>query len=128
MLLQVRSPRLIWGAALGLVATIAMALVWARFAHLINVRRFFQVTAIFLVLFMIQVGIYSFHEFSEAGVFPNSEELHAATEKISPDGVYGQWFSVVMVGVSGAWLLGSWAIDRTKAIRQSAINLGPIKT
>lgn len=114
MLLQVRSPRLIWGAALGLIATVAMALAWARFAHLINVRRFFQVTAIFLVLFMIQVGIYTIHEFSEAGVLPNSEAIHTATEKFSPDGLYGQWFSIVMVGVCAAWLAGAWLVDRTR--------------
>ena len=61
MLLQVRSPRLIWGALLGLAAAASMAWAWGRFGHLINVRRFFQVTGIFLVLFMVQVAIYSFH-------------------------------------------------------------------
>jgi len=123
MLLQVRSPRLVWGAMLGLVATVAMALAWARFARLVNVKRFFQVTAIFLVLFMIQVAIYSFHEFSEAGLFPNSEAIHTATEKLSPDGLYGQWFSLVMVGVCAIWLLGAWLIDRGKPVRTSSMRL-----
>ena len=123
MLLQVRSPRLVWGAMLGLVATVAMALAWARFARLVNVKRFFQVTAIFLVLFMIQVAIYSFHEFSEAGLFPNSEAIHTATEKLSPDGLYGQWFSLVMVGVCAIWLLGAWLIDRSKPVRTSSMRL-----
>ena len=118
MLLQVRSPRLIWGAVLGLGVAMAMAWGWVRFGHLINVRRFFQVTGIFLVLFMMQVAIYSFHEFSEAGVLPNSEILHAATEKFSPEGIYGQWFSVVMIGICALWLLGSWISDR---LRQSSI-------
>jgi high-affinity iron transporter len=44
----------------------------------------FKSTGIFLVLFMIQVAIYSFHEFSEAGILPNSEAIHTATEKFSP--------------------------------------------
>jgi high-affinity iron transporter len=123
MLLQVRSPRLIWGALLGLAATILMAWAWTRFAHLINVRRFFQVTGIFLVLFMLQVGIYSFHEFSEAGILPNSEAIHTATEKFSPEGVYGQWFSVVMVSVCALWLVGAWLIDRIKGARGPSINL-----
>jgi high-affinity iron transporter len=114
MLLQVRNGRFIWGGLLGLAAAGAIAWSWARFGHLINVRRFFQVTGIFLILFMVQVGIYSFHEFSEAGVLPNSEVLHAATEKISPEGVYGQWFSVVMIGVCALWLLGSWVSDRLR--------------
>jgi len=123
MLLQVRTPRLIWGALIGLAAAGSMAWAWARFGHLINVKRFFQVTGIFLLLFMAQVAIYTFHEFSEAGVLPNSEALHAATEKFSPEGVYGQWFSVVMVGVCAAWLLGAWIIDRARAPKRRGARL-----
>ena len=126
MLLQVRTPRLVWGAVMGLAAAGSMAWAWGRFGHLINVRRFFQVTGIFLLLFMAQVAIYSFHEFSEAGVLPNSEAIHAATEKFSPEGVYGQWFSVVMVGVCAVWLLGAWMIDRIKLGRQGHLNLNQV--
>ena len=117
MLLQVRSPRLLSGALLGLGAAMAMAWAWGQFGHLINVKRFFQVTGIFLLLFMTQVAIFTFHEFAEAGVLPNSEALHAATEKFSPDGLYGKWFSVVMVAACALWLLGAWVIDRLKAPR-----------
>lgn len=112
MLMQVKNPNLINGALLGLCAAIAFAWGWARFGHLINVRRFFQVTGIFLLLFMVQVGIYSFHEFSEAGLLPNSEFLHEATEKFSPDGLYGKWFSAVMIAICGLWLVAAWLIDR----------------
>jgi len=125
MLLQVRSPRLVWGALLGLAAAASLAWAWGRFGHLINVRRFFQVTGIFLVLFMIQVGIYSFHEFSEAGILPNSEAIHTATEKFSPEGVYGQWFSLVMVSVCATWLVGAWMIDRVRSLTPSSIDLTP---
>lgn len=116
MLMQVRE-QLLSGALLGLVAAGMFAWGWIRFAHLINVRRFFQVTGIFLLLFMVQVGIYSFHEFSEAGLLPNSEVWHTATEKFSPDGVYGKWFSLLMVAVCGLWLLAGWMIDRLKHSR-----------
>jgi high-affinity iron transporter len=112
MLLQVRDGQLITGALFGLAAASLFAWGWARFGHLINIKRFFQVTGIFLLLFMVQVGIYSFHEFAEAGLLPNSEFLHEATEKLSPDGLYGKWFSVVMVVVCGLWLLAGWFIDR----------------
>ena len=112
MLMQVKDPNVINGALLGLLAAIVFALGWARFGHLINVKRFFQVTGIFLLLFMIQVGIYSFHEFAEAGLLPNSEFLHEATEKFSPDGLYGKWFSPIMITICGLWLLGAWLIDR----------------
>jgi high-affinity iron transporter len=125
MLLQVRAPRLIWGALIGLAAAGSMAWVWARFGHLINVKRFFQVTGIFLLLFMAQVAIYTFHEFAEAGVLPNSEALHAATEKFSPEGLYGQWFSVVMVSVCAVWLLGSWVADRLHISNLAQVESAP---
>jgi high-affinity iron transporter len=114
MLLQVRDQQMITGAVLGLLAAGVFAIGWARYAHLINIRRFFQVTGIFLLLFMVQVGIYSFHEFSEAGWLPNSDMLHAATEKLSPDGLYGKWFSLIMISVCALWLLAGWVLDRLR--------------
>lgn len=126
MLLQVHGSEMLSGALLGLCAAGAFAWGWARFGHLINVKRFFQVTGIFLLLFMVQVGIYSFHEFSEAGLLPNSEVLHAATEKFSPDGLYGKWFSLVMLSVCALWLLVGWLKDRLKLNRQSVVSLGRV--
>ena len=125
MLMQVKDPNVINGALLGLVAAIAFALGWARYGHLINLKRFFQVTGIFLLLFMIQVAIYSFHEFTEAGLLPNSEFLHHATEKYSPDGVYGKWFSLIMIGVCALWLFGAWLIDRNKRARNDSASSLP---
>jgi len=126
MLLQVRGSEMFTGAAIGLCAAGAFAWGWARYGHLINVKRFFQVTGIFLLLFMVQVGIYSLHEFSEAGLLPNSEALHTATEKFSPDGLYGKWFSVVMLSVCALWLLGGWAMDRLKHTRASTVTLSEV--
>jgi len=124
MLLQVHGSEMLGGALLGLLAAAGFAWSWAKFGHLINVKRFFQVTGIFLLLFMLQVGIYSFHEFSEAGLLPNSEVLHAATEKFSPDGLYGKWFSVAMISVCALWLAVGWIKDKLKVTRQNAVRLG----
>jgi len=126
MLLQVHNPRMISGALLGLCAAGGLAWAWARYGHLINVKRFFQVTGIFLLLFMAQVAVYTFHEFAEAGLLPNSDALHAATERFSPDGLYGKWFSLVMVAVCGVWLLGAWVIDRLKAGKPARMKLGEV--
>lgn len=120
LLLQVRDSQLVTGALLGLAAAGGFAWAWARFGHLINIKRFFQVTGIFLLLFMIQVGIYSFHEFAEAGLLPNSDLLHEATEKLSPDGLYGKWFSVLMVAVCGLWLFVGWLMDRVQSPTRTA--------
>ncbi|MCM3872951.1 MAG: FTR1 family protein [Pyrinomonadaceae bacterium] len=123
LLLQVRESQMVSGALLGLLAATAFAWAWARFGHLINLKKFFRVTSIFLLLFMLQVAIYSFHEFSEAGVLPNSEMLHEATEKFSPDGLYGKWFSPLMVSICGLWLVGSWIAERLKTSRQESMRL-----
>jgi high-affinity iron transporter len=121
LLMQVRDPQLLNGAILGVAAAGLFAWGWARFGHLINVKRFFQVTGIFLLLFMVQVAIYTFHEFAEAELLPNSEVLHAATEKFSPDGLYGKWFSPLMISFCGLWLFGAWLIDRAKQPRMAGI-------
>ena len=126
MLLQIHGSEMLTGSLLGLCAAGGFAWGWARFGHLINVKRFFQVTGIFLLLFIVQVGIYSFHEFSEAGLLPNSEVLHVATEKFSPDGLYGKWFSVVMIALCALWLIGGWLKDRLKPTRQTSVRLGEI--
>ena len=115
LLIQVHDQNMIGGALLGLGAAVALAWAWARFGHLINVKRFFQVTGIFLLLFMIQVAVYSFHEFAEAGVLPNSDVLHEATEKFSPDGIYGKWFSLLLVVVCASWLAGAFIVDRLQS-------------
>ena len=120
MLIQVKDANFTSGALLGLVAAIAVSYLWTRFSHLINIKRFFQVTGIFLLLFLVQVGIYSFHEFSEAGILPNSEFLHDVTERFSPEGFYGKWFSPLMILVCAIWLTYAWAVDRFRSKSQSA--------
>ena len=112
MLIQVRNSRFVLGSILGLGAAAAMSWAWAHYGHRINVKRFFQVTGLFLLLFTFQILLYSIHEFSEAELLPNSEAIHNATEPYSPVGVYGKWFSVAMVGVCAAWLAGASLRDR----------------
>jgi high-affinity iron transporter len=112
MLIQVRNSRFILGSLLGIGAAAAMSWAWAHYGHRINVKRFFQVTGLFLLLFTFQILLYSIHEFSEAELLPNSEAIHTATEPYSPVGIYGKWFSVAMVGVCAAWLAGATLRDR----------------
>lgn len=114
MLIQVRNTRFILGSLLGLGAAGMMSWAWAHFGHRINVKRFFQVTSLFLLLFTVQILFYAVHEFSEAGVIPNAEAIHQATEPFSPVGLYGKWFSLVMVGLCALWLIGSSLVDRMR--------------
>jgi high-affinity iron transporter len=113
LLLQIKDQgMLLLGALTGLAAATVLALAWGRYGHLINMKRFFEVTSIFLILFLLQVAVYTFHEFSEAGILPNSEALHTATEIWSPDGKYGQWFSMLIVVICIGWLIAAYLKDR----------------
>jgi high-affinity iron transporter len=114
MLFQIHDTRIVSGVVLGVLGAMAISWAWANFGHLINVKRFFQVTSIFLMLFMLQIAIYSFHEFSEAGVLPNSAVLHEATEPFSPTGIYGSWFSTIAIAACVVWLAGAWLNDTIK--------------
>jgi high-affinity iron transporter len=120
MLTQVRG-RYLTGALLGLAGATLLAIAWARFGHLINMKRFFQVTSIFLLLFILQIALYSFHEFAEAGVFgARSDSWHAATEVWSPEGLYGKWISLAIVALSSFWLLVALVGDRLRRLEPMA--------
>ncbi len=107
LLFQVRSLEVISGAMGGTLAAVGMAWLWSRYGHRVNLARFFQVTAIFLLVFVVQLLIYGFHELTEANIFPYSEPLHWATEPYGPDGRYGQYFSYLMILLPGGWLVVS---------------------
>jgi high-affinity iron transporter len=66
---------------------------------------FFQVTAVFLAVFVVQLLIYGLHELTEANIFPYSEPLHWATEPYGPDGLYGRYLTYLLVVLPMGWLL-----------------------
>ena len=94
------------GALIGLLAAAAIAALWGRFGHRVNLARFLQVTAVFLLLFVVQLAIYAFHELTEAGVLPLDNEFwHVVTEPYGPEGIYGHWLSYGLVAIPLGWLL-----------------------
>ena len=122
LLIQVgKMPRFWLGCALGAVAAASLAWIWGQYGHRVNLKRFFQVTGLFLLLFAAHVVFYAIHEFSEAEILPNWEAIHAATEPYTPDGPYGRWIMFGMVAVCALWLAGVTALDRMRAERQGLI-------
>jgi high-affinity iron transporter len=105
LLFQVRSAQIIAGAVAGTLSAALVAWLWSRYGHRVNLTRFFQVTAVFLMVFVVQLLIYGFHELTEANIFPYSEPLHWATEPYGPDGRYGQYFSYLLVALPLGWLI-----------------------
>jgi high-affinity iron transporter len=119
LLIQVRGyTNMVIGCSAGLFAAAAMSALWARFGHRVNVKRFFQVTGLFLLLFAVQILFYAIHEFSEAEILPNSEAIHHATEPYSADGRYSLHVMFGIVAICGIWLAGVTALDRSRAARQ----------
>ena len=104
-----------WGAVFGVAGAGLIAWAWSRYGHRVNLARFFQVTAIFLFIFSVQLVIYAAHEFFEAGAVPgmDNEHWHVVTEPYGPEGVYGHWLTYLMVLVPAVWLGFAWLRDRT---------------
>jgi high-affinity iron transporter len=120
LLFQQTSMTIITGAAIGTLAAAAVAWLWSRYGHRINLGLFFQVTAVFLLVFVVQLLIYGFHELTEARVFPYSEPLHWATEPYGPDGVYGQYLSYMLVLMPLGWMAISALLPK-RAPAQTAV-------
>lgn len=92
------------GGFLGLILAGLLAAAWGRYGHRVNLALFFQVTSIFLVLFALQLLLYAFHEFTEAGALPlDNAYWHVATEEWA-EGTYANAISIALVLIPLAWL------------------------
>jgi high-affinity iron transporter len=104
LLFQTSASDIIMGAFGGVVVAAFVAWLWSRYGHRVDLALFFQVTAVFLAVFVVQLFIYGFHELTEANIFPYSEPLHWATEPYGPDGRYGQYLTYLLVLLPMGWL------------------------
>jgi high-affinity iron transporter len=97
------------GGALGVTLAGLVAWAWSKYGQRVNLGLFFQVTAIFMVLFSIQLLIYAFHEYTESaeiaslGLIDNAY-WHAVTEDWGPEGRIGAWISYSLLLVPLAFL------------------------
>ncbi len=112
LLFQVKSTAVISGAVAGTLVAASVAWLWSRYGHRVNLGLFFQVTAVFLMVFVVQLLIYGFHELTEANVLPYSEPLHWATEPYGPDGRYGKYLTYLMVLLPMGWLVVASLVNR----------------
>ena len=119
LIFQMRAMDILAGAAAGTLIAAFIAYLWSRYGHRVNLGRFFQVTAVFMIIFVVQLLIYGFHELAEANVLPNSEALHWATEPYGPDGAYGQYLTYLLVAMPLGWLALSTLLTRNPPRSQS---------
>ena len=107
LLMQLHAtPYLAAGAVVGVLAAAFVAWVWSRFGHRLNLGLFFQTTAIFLFVFVVQLLIQGVHETSEQGYFGAfSAVIHDATEAWGPDSAFGHLLTYLLVILPLGWLV-----------------------
>ena len=113
LLFQVRSLQIIVGAVAGMLVAAFVAWLWSKCGHRVNLSRFFQVTAIFLLVFVVQLVIYGFHELTEANLLPGSQVWHDRTESLrSGRCVRPIPPHALLVALPVAWLVVSGMLHR----------------
>ena len=99
-----RTQYLMAGAALGSVAAAGVAFLWSRYGHRVNLSLFFQATAIFLFVFVVQLVIRGVHEMAEQHFLPYSAFIHERTESWGPDSAFGHLLTYLLVILPIAWI------------------------
>jgi high-affinity iron transporter len=117
LIFQVKSAQIIAGAVAGTLVSATIAWMWSRYGYRVNLARFFQATAVFLFVFVLQLLIYGFHELTEANILRLDHWWHDVTEPYGPDGIYGQYLSYLLVLLPVAWLALSSLVNRPAAQR-----------
>jgi high-affinity iron transporter len=119
---QAETSHMAAGGMLGVLLAAALAWMWVKFGRRVNLQRFFQLTAVFMVAFAAQLVFYAFHEFTEGGALPYVDNAywHIVTEPFAPEGEYGQWFSYALGLLPLGWLVYAYVADRKTAVQQTA--------
>src|SRR5712691_4452012 len=121
LLMQLRETvHLVLGAALGIAGAAAVAWVWSRYGHRINLALFSQATAIFLLVFVVQLVIRGTHEMSEQQFLPYSDAIHTATESWGPDSAFGHLLTYLLVILPLGWVALKALVSRRPVFQPAA--------
>jgi high-affinity iron transporter len=121
LLVQLRETlHLAAGAALGVAGAAGLAWLWSRFGHRVPLALFFQTTAIFLVVFVVQLCIKGVHEMSEQNFLPFSTIIHERTEAWGPDSAFGHMLTYLLVMLPASWLALSMSLGKRHEAKKAA--------
>ncbi|HEY7289376.1 MAG TPA: FTR1 family protein [Vicinamibacterales bacterium] len=121
LLMQLRTTvHLALGAVIGVAGAAGLAWLWSRYGHRINLGLFFQVTAIFLFVFVVQLVIAGAHEMSEQNYLPYSEFIHQSTESWGPDSPFGHALTYLLVILPLAWLTVKAVFSNVPVVQRPA--------
>jgi high-affinity iron transporter len=113
LLIQLRGlPHVFAGAAIGVLGAAILAWIWAAYGHRLNLALLFQVTAIFLGVFVMQLVIQGVHETAEQHFLPYSDAIHSATESWGPDSLFGHLLTYLLALLPMGWVATAWMTGR----------------
>ncbi|HEX4347503.1 MAG TPA: FTR1 family protein [Vicinamibacterales bacterium] len=122
LLIQLRTTANLAAAAMvGVAGAAGLAWLYSRYGRRINLALFFQVTAIFLLVFVVQLTIQGFHEMAEQHFLgAASDVIHERTESWGPDSAFGHTLTYLLVVLPVGWLLISSKIGRRSIFHKTA--------
>ncbi|HEX7796708.1 MAG TPA: FTR1 family protein [Vicinamibacterales bacterium] len=113
LLIQLRGvPHVFAGAVIGVLGAAILAWIWAAHGRRLNLALLFQVTAIFLGVFVVQLVIQGVHETAEQHFLPYSDIIHTATESWGPDSVFGHFLTYLLAILPMGWVATAWMTGR----------------
>jgi high-affinity iron transporter len=119
LLLQLRETvHLAIGAIVGIAGAAGVAWLWSRYGRRINLSLFFQVTAIFLIVFVVQLVIQGAHEMAEQSYLPYSAIIHERTESWGPDSAFGHLLTYLLVILPVGWLFVKAALSERSVFQR----------
>ena len=115
LLIQIRDvPSIFVGAVWGILGAASLAWAWTRYGRRINLSLLFQATAIFLLVFVLQLTIQGVHESAEQQLLPFSDIIHTKTESWGPDSTFGHLLTYSLAILPAMWCIVAWFTARDR--------------
>ena len=106
------------GGVIGTCTAAAVAMLWVRYGKQVNLTRFFNVTAVFMLALASLLLLKSVFEFSEVNLIPGVDNTywHDLLEPLI-DGDFAQLISLLLVLAPTLWLISAHFLDQKRGLR-----------
>jgi high-affinity iron transporter len=112
---------LFFGGIIGTCTAATVAVLWVRFGKQVNLSRFFNVTAVFMLAFASLLVFKSVFEFTEVNMLPglDNDFWHALLEPVV-EGDFAQFITLLLVLAPTLWLISAHFLDQKHGMRSAA--------
>jgi high-affinity iron transporter len=106
------------GGVIGTCTAATVAILWVRFGKQVNLSRFFNVTAVFMLAFATLLLFKSLFEFTEVNLLPGVDNAywHELLEPVV-EGDFAQLISLMLVLAPTLWLISAHFLDQRRGLR-----------